>query len=392
MTTQLRKPSKVSLLYHKSQKLWYWRYTFGKSQKVVDESTGKVKYKANKEDVYITDFEWYPEPNNGRERQANKETEQELELLLKKKQVEIKEGKYSLLAKSVNDRNVLDDFVDYYENKGYKDKTRKQHETILYHLKIYTNVSYLTYSDLTEEFMVGFLDYLKEEGTARKGKALADTSVSNYFNKFKVFLGQMVDRGYLKNHPAQKVVAKKGKAKRKTSLTAEELQSLINTENDNPALRKFFLFSCFSGQAMAECLAMEWRDIEESNGTYTLLGTRIKTNSDYRIALDPSAVKLLGVRRNDHDKVFRGLKYSANNNLQLLQWCKDAGISKHVTPHVGRSTFARLWWENPANNKDILVLMQILDHKDVSTTQRYLASLIGSANTMPTPSIGEFDI
>lgn len=392
MATLKRKPTKVSLYYHPVSKLWYWRYIFGKSQKIVDESTGKVKYKPNKEDVYITDFEWYPEPKNARERQVNKETEQELELLLKEKQVEIKKGKYSLLAKAVNDRNVFDDFVDYYTNKDYQKRTRLQHESILYHLRKYSGVELLAYSDITVEFMEGFLDYLNEEGTARLGKALASTSVANYFNKFKVFLGVMVDKGYLKSHPAQKVVAKKGKPKRKVSLTKEELQQLIKTECPNPVLRKFFLFSCLSGQAVAECTAMEWRDIEESNGSYTLIGTRVKTNSDYRIALSPTAVKVLGERKGEHDKVFRGFKYSANNNRHLIDWCRAAGITKHITPHAARHTFARLWWENPANGKDILVLMQILDHKDVTTTQRYLSSLIGSATAMPTPSIGDFEV
>ena len=392
MRSNLRKPESVGLHYHTTHKLWYWRYIFGKSKKVVDELTGKKKYIPNRSDVYIKDFEWYPEPKNGRERQINKETKKALELIWKQKQVAIREGKYSILAKAVKDKNVLEDFKQYFTSKGYADKTLKQHQTIHYHLKKFLKSDILSYSELTPEFMAGFLNYLKEEGTGRQGRALASTSVSNYFNKFKVFIGDMVRKGNLKEHPAQDIKADKGVSKPKVSLTKEELQRLINTECKSPLLRKFFLFSCFSGQAFEECLRMEWRDIEESNGLYTLNGKRVKTNSHFKIRLSPEAVKLLGSRKGDFDKVFKGFKYSANNNRILSDWCRDAGISKHVTPHVGRHTFTRLWWENPANLKDILVLMQIIDHKDVRTTQIYLSSLIGSANDMPTPSIGDFGI
>ena len=42
-------------------------------------------------------------------------------------------------------------------------------------------------------------------------------------------------------------------------------------------------------------------------------------------------------------------------------------------------------------NKDVIALMEILDHKDISTTQRYLTSLLGKNYDKPKPHIGNFN-
>ena len=68
MTTNpstLRKPIKIGLHYHKSRKLWYFRYIFGKSQKF--EKDGEVVYrhkKGDKVDEYVTDLTCHKEPSN----------------------------------------------------------------------------------------------------------------------------------------------------------------------------------------------------------------------------------------------------------------------------------------------------------------------------------------
>jgi integrase len=64
---------------------------------------------------------------------------------------------------------------------------------------------------------------------------------------------------------------------------------LINTDCTSPILKRWFLFSCFSGQAFAECLKMEWRDIIEEGGVTRIVGTRIKTNIDYVVPINNEA-------------------------------------------------------------------------------------------------------
>lgn len=395
-TSTLRKPIKISLHYHKSRKLWYFRYIFAPAQKF--EKDGKIVYRykqGDKVDEYVTDLTWHKKPSNGKEREENKKTQKLLEDTLQDKLHDLRRGKYHLQSKEVKGRNVLDDLKEYAESKdqNFAKKTLGQHITIIGHLEAFTQSSVISYDDLTEDFCREYLSYLKSDGVARMGKSLAPSSVENYFNKFKVFLGWALDRGYLMVYPADKVKVKKAKSKSKESLSSAELQMLINTSCASPILRRWFLFSCFSGQAFAESLKMEWRDIYVAEGVTRIKGTRIKTNSDYVVALNENAKYYLGEMprgANPSDKVFAKLKYGANNNRHILDWCRKAGIDKHITPHCGRNTFARNYWEN--GDKDILALMQTLDHKDVTTTQRYLATVIGSQYNTPALSVGEFDL
>tara|TARA_B110000977_G_C11043293_1_gene479600 strand:+ start:103 stop:1302 length:1200 start_codon:yes stop_codon:yes gene_type:complete len=391
----LRKPIKISLHYHKAKNKWFFKYIFNKAKRI--ERDGKIKYGFDKGDSvveYVNDLEWYGKPNNSMERQANKETEKLLLETLADKQHEMRRGKYHLQSKDVKGRNVLDDLEDYAKSNdnNYSKQTITQHMSIHKHLKTFTNSDTFSYNDITTEFCSEYLSYLKSDGIGRMGKNLAESSIANYLNKFKVFLGVAHKKGYLVEYPATDVKVKKPKNSRKETLDSKELQKLINTSCANPEFRRFFLFSCFSGQAFAECLKMEWSDVYKAEDVTRIRGTRLKTNSDYVVPLNTEAKYYLGSleRRQPNHKVFSKLTYSGNNNRHLIEWVRKAGIDKHITPHCARHTFTRNYWEN--GNKDIIALMQILDHKDVSTTQRYLSSVIGSQYSTPPPSLGDFNI
>jgi len=79
-----------------------------------------------------------------------------------------------------------------------------------------------------------------------------------------------------------------------------------------------------------------------------------------------SGVSLMGRRL--EDKAFSGLKYSAWENKQLFQWIRAAGITKEITFHCFRHTFATL---QLFNGTDIFTVSKMLGHKDLKTTQVY---------------------
>jgi site-specific recombinase XerD len=66
--------------------------------------------------------------------------------------------------------------------------------------------------------------------------------------------------------------------------------------------------------------------------------------------------------------VFEGLVYSAWTNTHLSKWLTDAGITKKITFHSFRHTFATL---QLSKGTDIYTVSKMLGHRDLKTTQIY---------------------
>ena len=81
-----------------------------------------------------------------------------------------------------------------------------------------------------------------------------------------------------------------------------------------------------------------------------------------------NALKLLNEKGEPTAKVFEGLEYSAYHNKHLFQWIGAAGITKNITFHCFRHTFATL---QLFNGTDIYTVSKMLGHKDLKTTQIY---------------------
>ena len=68
-----------------------------------------------------------------------------------------------------------------------------------------------------------------------------------------------------------------------------------------------------------------------------------------------------------HPLIFKGLKKHMVNH-PLKQWLKSAGITRRVTFHSMRHSFATLL---AANGVDILTISKMLTHRSVKNTQIY---------------------
>lgn len=71
---------------------------------------------------------------------------------------------------------------------------------------------------------------------------------------------------------------------------------------------------------------------------------------------------------NQPDRVFSSFKYSAWTILELKKWAFTAGITKNITFHTGRHTFATMMLSLGA---DIYTVSKLLGHKELATTQIY---------------------
>lgn len=93
-----------------------------------------------------------------------------------------------------------------------------------------------------------------------------------------------------------------------------------------------------------------------------------KTKGAETLPISEQAFGLLGERQGQDERVFIGLKYSAWHNLKLQQWVMRAGISKTITFHCARHTYATL---QLTAGTDIYTVSKLLGHRELKTTQVY---------------------
>lgn len=226
------------------------------------------------------------------------------------------------------------------------------------------------FADLNETFCNDFRNYLLTTQSNKSCKTtLSKNSASAYFNKFKATLKQAYKDGYLKTDLNVKIDRIEEKETRRNFLTIEELNSLAKTECTNPLLKRASLFSALTGLRFSDIQKMVWSEIEyiEGNG-YFINFEQEKTEGVEVMPISEQAYSLLGERKAPNDQVFEGLTYSAYQNKHLFQWIGAAGITKDITFHCFRHTYATL---QLSNGTDIYTVSKMLGHRDLKTTQIY---------------------
>lgn len=124
-----------------------------------------------------------------------------------------------------------------------------------------------------------------------------------------------------------------------------------------------------TGLRFSDIKNLVWGEIHLSveNG-YSIQFTQQKTKGVEVLPISEQAYSLLGERKETTRKVFEGLTYSAYENKHLYQWIGAAGITKNITFHCFRHTFATL---QLSKGTDIYTVSKMLGHRELKTTQIY---------------------
>jgi len=112
-----------------------------------------------------------------------------------------------------------------------------------------------------------------------------------------------------------------------------------------------------------------WSEVQHSNEMgYYIRFIQKKTKGAETLPISEQAFNLLGERQDKDARVFVGLKYSAWHNLKLQQWVMRAGVTKTITFHCARHTYATL---QLTMGTDIYTVSKLLGHRELKTTQVY---------------------
>jgi len=313
-----------------------------------------------------------PEPEKGRLSKIQKDENSKIlslaESIRSKRHLEIKNGIYGFS----DQEKLKGHFIIYMEtlakmrveSKGNYDNW----DSTIKHLRKFCPKD-ISFANLDSKFVEGFKEYLSKKARTPANKPLSAGSSASYFNKFRAALKQAVKDAIINVNPSDQVKSlPKGDSQREF-LTLEELQKIIKYDCEIPILKTAFIFSCLTGLRWSDINKLIWSEIQHSdaNGNYIRFKQK-KTKGAETLPISEQALNLLGERGKPDEIVFKGLKYSAWNNLKLQQWVMKGGITKKISFHCARHSYATL---QLTLGTDIFTVSKLLGHKDIKTTQVY---------------------
>lgn len=320
-------------------------------------------------------------PENTRaDKEKNRETMQLAEAIKAQKIVEIQNGRFGFDAGYKLDTN----FLDYY--RMLCEKRHQNPESLgnwgnwysaLKHLERFCRPD-MTFRDVTPEFVQGFKEYLDKTARVKdKRKTITTTCdlkpISNatkisYFNKLRACINQAFDDGIIPKNPLRGIEGFKLEERERVYLTVEEVRAMAAAECKYPVLYNAFLFSCLTGIRKSDIEKMKWSEVRQQGEFTRIVFKQKKTGGQEYMDINPQAAVFMGERREPDAHVFPNFKYSSYVLMELKRWAVRAGITKDITFHSGRHTFAVMMLDLGA---DIYTVQKLLGHKEIHTTQIY---------------------
>lgn len=314
------------------------------------------------------------------ERQQNKNTLAVANAMQARRQIEIINGVYDIAQPKTEEVPFLEYYRKMCEARHKTPDTSGNWgnwHSCLRHLELYCDES-TTFNDIDEDWIEGFKDYLNtaEKDVHKRKKIdsalafvpLSQNSKVSYFNKLRACINQAFEDGIIRKNPMKHIEGFKQEETERAYLTFEEVKKMAATPCSYPVLKRSFLFSCLTGLRKSDIEALTWGEVQKFGDFTRIIFRQVKTGGQEYLDISEQAVKYMGQRRRDDDKVFEGFRYGTWVSLELRRWALAAGISKRITFHCGRHTFAVLMLDLGA---DIYTTSKLLGHRDLQTTQIY---------------------
>ena len=301
----------------------------------------------------------------------------------------------STIRNKINDRTSFDlfEYADKYIEQLYKagkHASYKKNKSVIKKLRLYVGKDNLAVKSITLDFIRQYEGYLmnnignNRNTTTVNMKALAKLvgdiyknydldETSNPFRKIK-FKREQTDRVYLEIEDIKKIL----------NLRFKVHSPLYDA-------REVFLFECFTGIRISDILTLKWKSVTDKEITISMR----KTDKPLSIPLQNVVKEILKKRRlileNNGAQIlpekyiFNILKVDIEKvsaqdalnaissataiiNKQLKKIAEKAGITKNLSTHVARHSFATML---VTGDVGISVIRDLLGHGDIRVTQIY---------------------
>ena len=230
--------------------------------------------------------------------------------------------------------------------------------------------------ELSEQFVEDYEFYMKTE------RHCCHNTTTKYLKNLKQITRIALSKGYLKKDPFANIKFHFDRVD-KDFLEKHELKRLKEKQITIPRIaqvRDIFCFCCLTGLAFSDIKQLKREHIvTDMNGMQWIRKARQKTSNMCNIPLMSAAREIMDLYKEHpycrtHDVLFPVLS-NQKMNAYLKEVADICGITKHLSMHTARHTFATLTLAGGATIDNVA---KMLGHSDTNMTRHYARILDSS--------------
>ena len=268
-------------------------------------------------------------------------------------------------------------FLEFLQNeKRMSTNTLQSYERDVIQFSRYLDENKMNYSKVKTEDIKEYLKHLQEVGKKT-------SSISRSLASIRSFYQYELRNKKIKTNPTENVQAPKVEKHAPSVLSSQEIELLLNQPKDvdlkGTRDKAMLEFAYATGMRVTEIISLNVEDVDLENATVVCksavkqrtipLGTlSLKALKEYMEEARP-----ILVRDEDENALFvniNGGRLTRQGFWKIIKYYKEqAHITKDITPHVLRHSFATHLLQNGADLKSIQTM---LGHSDISSTQVYM--------------------
>ena len=268
-------------------------------------------------------------------------------------------------------------FFDFLENdKKLSDNTLQSYKRDLKQFRNYLEACDIHYNKVKEE---DIKDYIRDlQGQGKKA-----SSISRGIASIRSFYQFVLKNKKVKADPTQNIQSPKIEKRIPSVLTAKEVELLLDQPKDVDLKgirdKAMLEFAYATGMRVTEIISLNIEDVNLEEGYVTCK----HVNKQRNIPLGNMSLKALKeyveeardilVKNEGEEALFvniNGSRLTRQGFWKIIKYYKEqAHITKEITPHVLRHSFATHLLQNGA---DLKAIQTMLGHSDISSTQVYM--------------------
>ena len=262
-------------------------------------------------------------------------------------------------------------------SKDFKQSTWEKFNEILPAIKDYILFKYqkkdISLNKLDYNFIEDFDYYLRTE------KNNSQVTINKKIQRLKKVIKVARKQKLIDFNPFEEHKPKQAKTKI-IFLTQDELDKLKEKEFQSEILNKVrdcYIFCCYTGLGYSEMFSLKKSDLKKDDeGTLWIYKERQKSERAFSIPLIFSEpLEIIEKYKSESEYLLPRLSNQYFNRL-LKEIAITLGITKKLTHHTGRKTFATTVLLN--NNIPIETVSKLLGHSKITTTLSYYAEVMPS--------------